>query len=116
MDKCYVVQIFGLDSDQGLFPDIPAPFSNSPLFSEEEERERDRVLKALTIEDRPILNIGLFVCRTLEKAKDIMLDTGFVQTDWVNCYREKDSEGSLFEIYLSTDRHYLCRLFRTILH
>ncbi len=113
MERCYVLQIFEIESCSCRIVEIPAPFHSSPFLSEEEEEERDWMKSALSLNGEPLVNLGTFVCRTFEKARDIMLDGSFIPADWINCFREDDQDGKMLEIYLSTDKNYLCKIFRT---
>lgn len=113
MEKCYVLQIFEMESCNSSMIEIPAPYRSSSLYSEEETDERERIKGSLSLDGEPLVNLGTFVCSNFEKARDIMLDSSLIPADWISCYRENDQEGRILEIYLSTDRNYLCKIFRT---
>lgn len=112
-ERCYVLQIFEMEPGNSGMIEIPFPYRSSLLSSEEEAEEREKIRRSLSLEGKPLVTLGTFVCRNFEKAQEIMLDSSFLPADWINCYGEKDQKGRTLEIYLSTDRHYLCRIYRT---
>jgi len=112
MDKCYILQVFGVESSFNL-SEISFLRQSSPLLTREDELERDRIKKALSFDGEPMVGLGTFVCRNFDRARDMMLDRSFLSTDWISCYREDDREGITLEIYVSTDDRYLCKISRT---
>ncbi len=116
MERCYVLQIFEIESCSCRMVEIPAPYRSSSFLAEEEreeeEEERERIKMAFSLDGEPQVNLGTFVCRTFERARDIMLDGSFIPADWINCFSENDQDGTILEIYLSTDKNYLCKISR----
>ncbi|MFA0888258.1 MAG: hypothetical protein ACC613_04060 [Synergistales bacterium] len=115
MDSCCVVQIYELSA---LSPAV-RELLRKQVFSQA-LIPKGGSLSALE-EQAPCLFPGrlipvemdTFVCRSREKAHDLMLDAGLHPVDWICCREESDAEGKVLEIFLSTDGGYLCRILRT---
>jgi|SRR6056297_215268 len=112
-ENCYLVQFIELESSSLDFTELPIPFNECPFCPEEEEREKEKIKQALSLDNQPLINLGLFACRNFERAKEIMLDRDLIKTDWISCYSESDSEGKVYELFISTSRKYICRIMRT---
>lgn len=112
-ERCYVLQIFEVEPSNSRMIEIPSPYRESPFSAEEEAEERQRIKRALSLEGEPMVTLGTFVCSNFEKAREIMLDSTFLPADWIKCYGERDQKGRTLQIYLSTDKRYLCRIYRT---
>lgn len=112
IDKCYTLQVFGIESSLNL-SEIPFLSRSYPVLTKEDELERDRIKRAFSFDGEPMVGLGTFVCRDFDRARDMMLDRSFISTDWISCYKESDRDGVALEIYVSTDERYLCKISRT---
>jgi len=112
-ETCYLIQFFELESNSLEFIELPIPLNDCPFCAEEEERENEKIKQELSLDDQPLINLGIFACRNFERAREIMLDSDLIRTDWISCYSESDSEGRIYELFLSTSRKYICRIMRT---
>lgn len=65
-----------------------------------------------TSEGLSLRKLDSFLCRSFQTAKEMMLDSGLLQTDWVKRRKESDAEGKVMEIYMSTDGHYMAKISR----
>ncbi len=53
-----------------------------------------------------------FICRTFDRAKELLMDADLLSTDWIRRYSDADGDGRILEVYLSTDGAYLGRITR----
>lgn len=99
-DFCYVLQISRIVADQ-TFPvkELPVCAELSP---------KPFVLP----EGVSLRKVDTFVCRSLKTAREMMLDSALLSTDWVKRHKESDEEGKVLEIFLSTDGHYMAKISR----
>lgn len=111
--NCYVLQIFEVNDDSAFEQEAIHSSRSPSLFPEEDREEREKIKSTLSLEGRSLVDSTLFVCATFERAVALMLDGELLAGDWVSRYNESDRYGKTMELFVSTDRRRLCRIFRT---
>ncbi|HDQ92599.1 MAG TPA: hypothetical protein ENN89_00585, partial [Synergistetes bacterium] len=84
---CYVLQIFEIVENSQSWTRTPArefrgqPRSVPPASG----------LCSFIENGQTVVDWDLFVCRSFEKARELMLDGGLLSVDWYSCHEENDS-------------------------
>jgi hypothetical protein len=106
---CYVLQIFEIVENSQPWMRTPVrgfrdQFRSVPPASG---------LGAFIENGQSVVDWDLFVCRSFEKARELMLDGGLLSVDWYSCYEENDSLDTDLAVFKSTDNRYLGRIIKT---
>jgi hypothetical protein len=107
--SCYVLQIFEiLDCHRG---DAEETGISSAFLAP--HRGLNPGMQAFLEKGKRLADWDLFICRSFEKAKELMLDGDLLSVDWISCYEEEEDIETGLAIFKSTDRRYIGRIFRT---
>lgn len=107
LERCYVLQIFeilecGKEENVRNISGFITP-----------QRSLNPGMQAFLEKGKTFVDWDFFVCRSFEKAKELMLDGDLLNVDWFSCYEEDDDIETGLAIFKSTDNRYIGRIFRT---
>ncbi|GAB6280346.1 MAG: hypothetical protein STSR0007_04100 [Thermovirga sp.] len=108
-ENCYVLQIFEIvECSRGGGGDVRDVSGFLPS-----QHKLNPGMQAFLEKGKTCVDWDLFICRSFEKAKELMLDGDFLNVDWFSCYEEDDNIETGLAVYKSTDNRYIGRIFRT---